>query len=231
MASITKEYDPLRDGPKVQITPDVPELDNKKISTVTKKTKAATPDLILFQEKLDDQSQLARLLFEKIGGVELLTIARSDIINGQQISYSLISNSSQIERTYGATKLIALPGSTNEYFKNFGIAFVNRVPPEGTGPLLYYVGALNSVVSCAGYPILNSYTNEYVACVTVSPGQQSAALTSAQALAAELSPPRNIVYSDPETGDLVIDVTNMETNDKVQIELLQTGDVENDTIY
>ena len=70
-----------------------------------------------------------------------------------------------------------------------------------------------------------------MACVTVSPGQQSAALTSAQALAVELSPPRNIVYSDPETGDLVIDVTNMETNDKVQIELLQTGDVENDTIY
>ena len=67
MASITKEYDPLRDGPKAQITPDVPELDNKKISTGTKKTKAATPDLILFQEKLDDQSQLARLMFEKNG--------------------------------------------------------------------------------------------------------------------------------------------------------------------
>lgn len=228
MASITKEYDPSRDGPKVPPTPDTPKLEPSKISVLTKKTKAAGPDLIIFEEPLENQSQMAQLLFEKIGGIELLSISRNDIINGKQVSYNLISNSSEIEQLYGPTKLITLPGSINEYFKNFAISFANRVPAEGTGPILYYVGAANSVPSCAGYPILNRYTDEYIACVL---GTSTSSLQAAQSLAEELSPPRGIVYSDPESGDIVVDVTNMETNDRVEIELLQTGDVDDDTIY
>lgn len=189
----------------------------------TKKTKIATPDIILFNDAAVPIELMTDLLFESVGSIELLSISRHDIVNGQEISYSLISNTSAIERIYNTKKFVRLPGSSEEAFKNFGIRFANHVPTTGTGPLLYYVGEFNSVIGCAQYPIINKYTDELVGCV--------ASYVDAQKEAETLSPPRSIVYSDPETGDIVVDVTNMASGNKVEIEILEYGAYEDDTIY
>ena len=218
-----KVYRPERDGPKTPPIPDLPERLESISQKVFKKTKPATPDIIIFNEDAVSTAVMTDLLFEQIGGMELINIARNDIINGQQVSYRLIANTSEIEKVYGPKKIVQLPGSTEETFKNFGIRFAPHVPDPGTGPLLCYVGALNSVQSCAGYPIINRYTDELVGC--------SVNFLEAQKIAEELSPPRSVVYSDPETGDIVVDVTNMLTNERVEVEIMETGEIEDDTIY
>lgn len=226
MASMTKEYDPTRDGPKIPPTPEMPAVvvNTTTAATATaKKTKIATPDLILFDESAVTVEVMTELLFESIGSIELLSISRNDIVNGQEISYNLIANTAAIEKIYNTKKFVRLPGSSEEAFKNFSIRFANHIPTAGTGPLLYYVGDFNSVAGCANYPIINKYTDELVGCVV--------GYVDAQKEAERLSPPRSIVYSEPETGDIVVDVTNMLSNEKVEIEILEYGQWEDDTIY
>lgn len=211
--------------PGVSPTPDIPKS-SRPTTVVYKKTKPATPDLIRFSEvstSVLPTEVMTKLLFENVGAIELINIARSDLINGQNISYNLISNSSIIDQTYKPTNLIRIPGSIEETFKNFGIRFAPHVPSVGTGPLQYYIGALNADPGCAGYPVLDKATDELIACY----------LTYQEALSdlENISPPRDIVYSEPSTGDVVVDVTNMKTNERVQIEILDTGSIENGTIY
>jgi hypothetical protein len=217
-----KVYRPDRDGPKIAPTPETPSKDTRLPNTF-RKTKPATPDIIQFDDSAVPVEVMTALIFEKVGAIELINISRSDLINGRDVSYSLISNTSVIDQTYNPQNLIRIPGSIEETFKNFGIRFATHVPSLGTGPLQYYIGALNSDPGCVGYPVLDKVTDALVACYT----NYQTALSDLESI----SPPRDIVYSDPENGDIVVDVTNMKTNERVQIEILETGSVENGTIY
>jgi hypothetical protein len=223
-----KVYKPGRDGPKIppsdgQEVGTTPETPEKRPTVISRKTKPASPDLIQFTERPADTGFMEKLILEDIGGIELLSISRNDIINGQRISYNIISNTTEIAKLYSPKKFVQSPGSSEENFRSFGIRFAPHVPDEGTGPLLNYVGAFNSVVGCDAYPILNKYTDELVGCATTFLG--------AQDLAQQLSPPKSVAYSEPLTGDIVIDVVNMLPNEKVDIEILQVGQLEDDTIY
>lgn len=213
---------PTIDFPTVTPTPDTPSKD-KKLTITFKKTKPATPDIIQFNDSAVPVEVMTELLFEKIGAVELISISRNDIVNGQNISYNLIGNTSIIDQTYRPQNIIRIPGSIEETFKNFAIRFAIHVPSVGTGPLQYYVGALNADPGCVGYPILDKRTDALIACYT----DYRQALSELE----NISPPRDIVYSEPSTGDVVVDVTNMKTNERVQIEILEAGSFENGTIY
>ena len=220
MVDMDKTYSSDTNGPKVQVRPDLPETTSPKTNN---KTKPATPDIIQFNDETQSIELMTQLLFEDIGGIELLTISRNDILNGQNVSYKLISNTSELAKVYGPKKLVEMPGSIDETFKNFGLKFSTHVPDEGTGPLLYYVGDFNSAVGCDNYPIINRYTGELVGC--------SLSYLDAQKEAEALSPPRSPVYSDPTNGDIVIDVQNMLPSELVDVEILDAGQLEDDTIY
>jgi hypothetical protein len=123
------------------------------------------------------------LLFEEIGGKEIISIARNDIVNGQEISYNLIGNLNGLERRYNSKNIFSLPDTIEKYFSNFSIRFEIHVPEEGTGP---------------------NGQRVYIV-------QQSSTTAS--------------------RGDLIIDVINMETNERVDVEVLRSGLVLSDTIY
>ena len=44
-------------------------------------------------------------------------------------------------------------------------------------------------------------------------------------------PNGEIVYIDQETGDIVVNVINMAAEEQVEIQILNSGDLLNDTIY
>jgi hypothetical protein len=58
--------------------------------------KIPTPDLVLFNTAPMPIEVMSDLIFEDIGGIELLSLSRSDMVNGQDILYSPISNLSSI---------------------------------------------------------------------------------------------------------------------------------------
>ena len=168
---------------EVNATPDIPDIQSTQAESSSQGIKIATPDIILFNEDAIPVEVMADLLFEEIGGQEIISIARNDIVNGQNISYSLIDNLNGLQRRYNSKNIFSLPDTIEKYFSNFSIRFDTHVPENGTGPEGQRV-----------YVVQESTT------------------TSVR-------------------GDLVIDVVNMETNERVDIEVLRSGTPLSDTIY
>lgn len=167
----------------VNPTPEVPDIQMTQTFSTRSSVKVATPDLILFNESSVPVDIITDLLFEEVGGQEIISIARNDIVNGQDVSYNLIGNLNGLERRYNSKNIFSLPDTIEKYFSNFSIRFGIHVPEEGTGP----------------------------------EGERVYILQEDSATA--------------ERGDLIIDVTNMETNERVDVEVLRSGTPLSDTMY
>jgi hypothetical protein len=140
-------------------------------------TKAATPSLIALNNPTLDEERMIDLVFENIGGQELINISRNDIIDGQDVIYSPIKNLKDLYLQYNPNNIIRLDSTSDTYFKNFPIRLELKLPAYGTGP------------------------NE------------------------------EVVYIDPDTGDLIINVSNLEPDEQVDVEILTDGEILNGTIY
>lgn len=138
--------------------------------------KIATPSLLALSNTPLDINSMVELIFQDIGGQELINIARSDAINGQDIVYSIIKNLKNIMLDYNSNNIIKLQGTSDSYFKNFSIKLEQRLPQKGTGP------------------------ND------------------------------EIVYIEESTGNLVINLVNLEKGEQVEIEIINQGEVFDDTI-
>ena len=68
------------------------------------------------------------LLFEQIGGQELLLSSRSDMLNGTNQSYSIISNLVDLNFQYSPYNIISLPNSLPDIFKRYSVVLENYVP-------------------------------------------------------------------------------------------------------
>jgi len=119
-------------GASLTATPVVP------ISSVTytppaPPVKTATPDIVLFNDETVPIEVMEDLLFENIGGQELINIARSDTINGQPISYQPIKNISAIQQQYNPNNIVSLQQTSNRFFAGFSIKLEDKIPSEGNG--------------------------------------------------------------------------------------------------
>ena len=77
---------------------------------------------------------MEKLIFENIGGHELINIARNDIVNGQTISYQPIKNLSSLQQQYNPNNILSLQATSDKYFANFAIKLENKIPNVGSGP-------------------------------------------------------------------------------------------------
>lgn len=96
--------------------------------------KIATPDLILFNDQKIPEETMIDLVFEDIGGQEMINIVRNDLINGQNQSRQIVRNLSQINLDYNPNNILSLQNTSESYFNNFPIRFEQKVPDIGTGP-------------------------------------------------------------------------------------------------
>ena len=159
----------MTDVSPVPLTPNNAGLN---ISAFTVNPVLTAPiDTILFNDETLPIEIMADLLFENIGGQELINIARNDTVNGQEVIYQPIKNLSTIQQQYNPNNIVSLQATSDKYFQNFTIKFDSKVPNVGNGP-----------------------NGEHV-------------------------------YIDPETGDLVIEVVNIEEGEQVQVEITSSGTI------
>lgn len=172
----------------INATPQIPQAS----PSVNKPNaiKPATPDLIIVPPDTVPIEIMTDLIFEDIGGHEIINISRSDLINGENVIYSPIKNLSSVFFQYNPQNILALQKTADSYFKNFPINLSDRIPECGTGYTL---------------EVVDSTTKQIENC--------------------------KIVYTDPITGDLVINVINMNTEEQVEVQILQQGIILSDTIY
>ena len=101
--------------------------------------KTAPIDTVLFDEESVPIEVMTDLIFENIGGHELINIARNDIVNGQQVIYQPIKNLSSVQQQYNPNNILSLQSTSDKYFANFSIKLENKIPNPGTGPNGSYV--------------------------------------------------------------------------------------------
>ena len=117
--------------------PTPPTPTNTYVPTViipTPPVKTAPIDTILFNDDLVPIEVMSDLIFENIGGQELINISRSDIINGQQLSYQPIKNLYSIQQQYNPNNIVSLQSTSDKYFANFSIKLEDKTPINGNGP-------------------------------------------------------------------------------------------------
>lgn len=97
--------------------------------------KSATPDIVQFNDEdiISNAEIIADLLFENIGGQELLTIARYDTVNGQDVEYQPIKNLRILQQEYNPNNLIRPQQTSNIIFANYSIKLDSKIPYEGNG--------------------------------------------------------------------------------------------------
>lgn len=138
--------------------------------------KAATPDILITDSDILPETLMASLIFENIGGQELLTVTRHDLVNGQNIVYQPIVNLSDISLRYNSKNIITVPESSDEVFQQFPIRIEQHIPGESD---------------------LNG---------------------------------EDIVYMS-NTGDIVVNCLDPNEDYLIEVEILSTGNIFNDTIY
>ena len=100
---------------------------------VTVPVKTATPDIVLFDDSALPIEVMSDLIFENIGGQELISITRSDIVNGQKISYQPIKNLSSIQQQYNPNNILGLQQTSDKFFAGFSIKLEDKIPEIGNG--------------------------------------------------------------------------------------------------
>lgn len=115
----------------VSSTPDTP---NPVAATSSGGIRVADPDIILFDNDVVPIEVMSDLIFENIGGTEILNIARTDLVNGQSVVYAPIKNLAQIYLKYNPQNILSLQETTGEIFDNFSIKLGIHVPAVGNGP-------------------------------------------------------------------------------------------------
>jgi hypothetical protein len=121
---------------RVSPTPETPSPSPTSASAVNPPpppVKTATLDIILFDEEATTVDTMADLIFENIGGQELINITRSDIVNGQKISYQPIKNLSSIQQRYNPNNILSLQQTSDKYFSGFPIKLEEKIPIQGGG--------------------------------------------------------------------------------------------------
>jgi hypothetical protein len=159
---------------EIDAKPLLPES-SKYEGATEKAIKVATPDLILFDEAGLPVEIMTNLIFEQIGGQEIINISRNDIVNGQKVSYNLISNTDQINNSYNPKNIFTVPGAIESYFKNFSIRLDTHIPERGTGPQgqVVYVDRFNNnplQKNRLVVDVINMATNEQVEIQVLSDG-------------------------------------------------------------
>jgi hypothetical protein len=96
--------------------------------------KTAPIDTVLFNDEQVPIEVMSDLIFEDIGGHELINIARNDIINGQDISYQPIKNLTSVQQQYNPNNILSVQSTSDKYFSNFAIKLENKTPNVGNGP-------------------------------------------------------------------------------------------------
>jgi hypothetical protein len=126
-------------APAVSPTPAAVTSTPTATSSSTTQVKSATKDIIIFDDEAIPVALMADLIFEDIGGQELINIARRDTVNGQKISYQPIKNLSSIEQQYNPNNIVSLQSTSDKYFANFPIKLDDKIPQDGGGPNGDYV--------------------------------------------------------------------------------------------
>jgi hypothetical protein len=122
--------DPISATPPTPTPAPTISVTSSVAKTITNPIKTATPDIVLFDDAAVPVEIMTDLIFENIGGQELINIARTDTINGQKIFYQPIKNIVSINQEYNPNNMLGLQKTSDKFFSGFAIKLENKIPVQ-----------------------------------------------------------------------------------------------------
>jgi hypothetical protein len=95
--------------------------------------KVAIPELIMIASDEVPIETMTDMVFGDIGGHEIISVSRNDLVNGANISYQMVKDLQEMAIEYNPKNIIALPESSETYFNNFTIKLDKHIPAVGNG--------------------------------------------------------------------------------------------------
>jgi hypothetical protein len=89
--------------------------------------KTATPDIITIDQETLPADLMTSLIFENVGGQELISISRHDLISGSNMDFQSIKNLNEIYLNHNSLNIIPMPDSAMVYEKNFPISWASHI--------------------------------------------------------------------------------------------------------
>lgn len=99
-----------------------------EVSSVEDSVKVATPDLIIFDPNSTSADTMADLIFENIGGEELLEISRSDLINSANVVFPRIKNVVRVVPPSSLDQMGGYSDTADDDTNNYPLALSSYVP-------------------------------------------------------------------------------------------------------
>lgn len=119
----------------------------KKTTTKNKAVKVATSNLFITEQPKDNVDEMTALLFEDFGAVELISLARHDTLNGQDVVYQPIQNLTQLSFDYSPQNILASAKTDADLTGNFLIDISKYIPGEPSNPEIVYLdSATNDII-------------------------------------------------------------------------------------
>jgi len=119
---------------------------NSSPTQETPPIKSAPIDTVIFADEAFAEEFLVDVLFEDIIGQELLSIARGDTVNGQDVVYQPIKNLGLLQGTYNPNNILGLSDTSANFFSSFVIQLNDKIPTvsnQANGKN-YYVDSVNN---------------------------------------------------------------------------------------
>lgn len=92
--------------------------------------KIADPQYIISSDPAATVEEMTDALWQSIGGHEILSVVRRDLVDGKNSDYGLISGLNKLFAEYNPKTIISIENVSNLYFNGFGIKFEKYVPSE-----------------------------------------------------------------------------------------------------
>lgn len=127
--------------PKAQ----APTSPSPSTSSSSKPVKSAPIETVIFQDETFAEQFIVDVLFEDVVGQELLSIARNDTVNGQEVIYQPLKNLDLLQTAYNPSNILNLSETSVTYFENFIIKLNDKIPTvkNGLNGKNYYVDQTN----------------------------------------------------------------------------------------
>jgi hypothetical protein len=92
--------------------------------------KVADPQYILSVDPTSTIEEMQNTLWQGIGGHEIISIVRRDLVDGSNSNFNLIFDLKQLFAEYNPKTILSSENSTPLYFNAFAIKFEKFLPPE-----------------------------------------------------------------------------------------------------
>ena len=116
--------------------------------TASKGIRQAQPDIIIDPGTDTSGDYITERFFEELGGTELISLSRHDLIDGISVVYNPIANLSLLRRRYNPNNVIALSFLSDNEFSRTNIDLLSREPGipyfDEDGNLVIEVGIIRS---------------------------------------------------------------------------------------